>query len=123
MLANLWRYTNMVNKKNIAYCGLDCSKCDAMIATLNNDDILREKTAKLWTEVNGVEITKEMINCLGCCGVGVKTPFCDNLCEIRKCSMAKGYSNCGECILLGECETIKMIISSNNEALNNLSKK
>lgn len=35
-------------KKLIAYCGLDCEKCDAQIATLNNDDALREKVAKLW---------------------------------------------------------------------------
>ncbi len=27
----------------IAYCGLDCEKCDARIATLNNDNDLREK--------------------------------------------------------------------------------
>lgn len=31
----------------IAYCGLDCEKCDAFIATKNNDNLLREKTAKL----------------------------------------------------------------------------
>ncbi|MEG1806496.1 MAG: DUF3795 domain-containing protein, partial [Clostridia bacterium] len=28
-------------KKMIAYCGLDCEKCDAYIATINNDDALR----------------------------------------------------------------------------------
>ena len=27
--------------KFIAYCGLDCEKCEARIATINNDDILR----------------------------------------------------------------------------------
>ena len=50
----------------IAHCGLDCSKCDAYIATINNDDELRESVAKLWSELNGVEITPEMINCEGC---------------------------------------------------------
>ena len=39
----------------IAHCGLDCSKCDAYIATINNDDELRESVAKLWSELNGVE--------------------------------------------------------------------
>lgn len=34
-------------KKRIAYCGLDCEKCDARIATLNNDNSLRGKVAKL----------------------------------------------------------------------------
>ena len=37
-------------KKMIAYCGLDCEKCDAYIATINDDQKLRKKTAKLWAE-------------------------------------------------------------------------
>lgn len=56
----------------IAYCGLDCEKCDARMATLNNDNELREKTAKLWSELNGAEITAEMINCVGCRVDGVE---------------------------------------------------
>lgn len=27
----------------IAYCGLDCEKCDAYLATINDDQALREK--------------------------------------------------------------------------------
>lgn len=30
-------------KKMIAYCGLDCEKCDAYLATVNDDRELREK--------------------------------------------------------------------------------
>ena len=37
-------------KDMIGYCGLDCEKCDAYLATINNDQALREKTAKLWAE-------------------------------------------------------------------------
>ena len=44
----------------IGCCGLDCEKCDARIATLTNDNALREKTAALWTKLNGVPITPEM---------------------------------------------------------------
>ncbi len=41
----------------IAYCGLDCEKCDAYLATINNDPVvLREKTAKLWAELNNAPI-------------------------------------------------------------------
>jgi len=28
-------------KEYIAYCGLDCEKCEARTATVNNDDALR----------------------------------------------------------------------------------
>ena len=106
----------------IAYCGLDCEKCDAKIATVNNDDSLREKTARLWTDMNGVEITKDMINCMGCRSDGVKTPFCDRLCEIRKCAISNTYNNCGECVKLADCEKMKMILSNNHEAYENLMK-
>ena len=40
----------------IAYCGLDCEKCDAYLATINDDQALREKTAKLWAELNQAQI-------------------------------------------------------------------
>ena len=51
--------------KLIACCGLDCEKCDARIATLADDNALREKTAALWSKLNGAQITPEMINCTG----------------------------------------------------------
>ena len=104
----------------IACCGLDCEKCDARIATVNNDDALREKTARLWTEWNKVEITKDMINCVGCRADGVKTPFCDSLCEIRKCAMSKGFATCGVCGELAACGKVAMITANNEEARENL---
>ena len=58
----------------IGCCGLDCEKCDARIATLTNDNALREKTAALWTKLNGVTILPEMINCTGCRIEGTKRP-------------------------------------------------
>ncbi len=109
--------------KYIGYCGLDCRKCEAYIATINDDDNLRIKVAKLWSKLNNVEITKEMINCEGCRLDGKKTPFCDFLCEIRKCSLSKQFETCGNCNELNKCEKIKMIIDNNNEALNNLKRE
>ena len=73
----------------IGCCGLDCEKCDARIATLTNDNALREKTAALWTKLNGVTILPEMINCTGCRIEGAKTPFCDRLCPVHNCVREK----------------------------------
>ena len=56
----------------IGCCGLDCEACDARIATMTNDNSLREKTAALWTKLNGVPITPEMIRCTGCRAEGAK---------------------------------------------------
>ena len=50
-------------KQLIACCGLDCENCDARIATINNDDKLREETARKWSLMNNTsEITPETIN-------------------------------------------------------------
>ena len=73
----------------IGCCGLDCEKCDARIAALTNDNALREKTAVLWTKLNGVTILPEMINCTGCRIEGAKTPFCDKLCPVHNCVREK----------------------------------
>ncbi len=48
-------------KNMIGYCGLDCEKCDAYLATIYDDNALREKTAK-----NNAPILPEHINCDGC---------------------------------------------------------
>jgi len=106
--------------KFIAYCGLDCSKCEARIATINNDDNLRKKVAKEWSEMNQVEILPSMINCEGCRLDGVKSVFCDRLCEIKKCASNNKFDTCGDCKELLNCGTIKMIIDHNDNALNNL---
>ena len=103
-----------------AFCGLNCEKCDAFIATQNNDNALREKTAKLWSELNNVLILPEHINCDGCRVNGRKTIFCDKLCPIRQCAMQKGVETCGECPEMEQCPKIAMVHANNTEAKNNL---
>jgi hypothetical protein len=110
---------NRVNEY-IAYCGLNCETCEAHIATVNNDNDLRIKVAKEWSELNGVEITPEMINCTGCRIDGVKTPFCDSLCPIRQCALSKDIETCGDCSEMDTCDKIQMITGNNEEALKRL---
>ena len=107
-------------KKMMGCCGLDCEKCDAYLATLHNDQALREKTAQKWSALNGVTILPEQINCAGCRADGVKTVFCERLCAVRQCVVKKGLSICGECAELEKCPTVGKIISHNPDALKNL---
>lgn len=109
--------------KLIACCGLDCEKCDAYIATKNNDDALREKTAKLWSEMNNAPITAKMINCDGCRTDGVKTPYCGTMCEIRKCAVKNGFDTCAGCPDMNNCETVGEILKTAPDAAENLKKK
>ena len=104
----------------IAYCGLDCEKCDAYLATINNDQALRAKTAKLWAELNNAPILPEHINCEGCRVDGIKTVYCDNLCNIRQCALKKCVTTCGNCPDLAKCQIVEVITSNNPDALKNL---
>ena len=107
-------------KDMIGYCGLNCEKCDAYIATVNDDQALREKTAKLWSELNHAPILPEHINCEGCRMNGAKTVFCDSLCVIRKRAINKGVATCGDCFELETCTMVGAILKNDPSALKNL---
>ena len=86
----------------MAICGLDCGSCAAFIATKNNDNKLRKKTAKEWTERyrkgkrNRPPVKPTDINCKGCLSDGPIYLYCRQ-CKIRKCGFEKGITNCKEC--------------------------
>ena len=109
-------------REMIAYCGLDCEKCDAYLATINDDQELRKKTAKLWTELNNAPILPEHINCQGCRVEGIKTVFCSSMCDIRQCALKKSVATCSDCSALESCPTVGIILENNPSALNNLKK-
>lgn len=106
----------------IGCCGLNCEKCDAYIATIHDDQALREKTAKLWAKLNNAPILPEHINCEGCRANGAKTVFCAHMCEIRKCVLKKGVFTCGDCPELKTCPTARAVFENNPSALENLKK-
>jgi len=81
----------------IAYCGLDCSKCGAFLATQANDDALRAKTSEEWSKAFGADIDPKDINCTGCTSDGLKFHYCANICEIRKCAHGRKVGTCAEC--------------------------
>lgn len=35
-----------MKEQDLAFCGLNCNKCPVLIATANNDDMLRQKPQK-----------------------------------------------------------------------------
>lgn len=100
--------------KFTAYCGLNCESCEARLATVYNDYELRKKVAVKWSKLNQVEILPEMINCEGCRMDGVKTPFCDSLCEIRKCAIKNNMETCRSCGEMSSCTKFKMISDTND---------
>ena len=106
----------------IGCCGLDCEVCDARIATITNDNALREKTAVLWTRLNGTPVLPEMINCTGCRMEGAKTPFCDKLCPVHSCVREKRLDTCADCENMDGCQTLGCIAANSPFVLENLRK-
>jgi len=106
-------------KKLISCCGLNCETCDARIATIKNDDILRKATADKWSAGFNAPITPEMINCTGCREEGVKFGYCE-MCEIKKCVKTKGFNTCGECEEMNTCTIVAGVHKSVPEAITNL---
>ncbi len=82
----------------IAFCGIDCGECKALIATQKNDDVMRKTVAEEWSKAFGHEIDPSNINCVGCLKRdGPHIDYC-NVCEIRKCGVEKEAENCAHCI-------------------------
>lgn len=80
-------------------CGLECNTCGAFIATKNNNNDLKKKTAKEWTERYKIDppLESKDINCLGCLSQdGPLYRHCF-VCEVRKCGLSKGIKDCKEC--------------------------
>jgi len=70
----------------IAYCCMECDKCDVYIATQKKDDQLRAKVAKEW------KMKAEELYCDGC--KSNRTPF---NCEAKKCAISKSLPTCAHC--------------------------
>ena len=83
--------------KTIAFCGLSCAECPTFIATRNDDDEARVKTAAMYADKFGFDLKPEEINCDGCHSEsGNLISYC-RTCAIRKCGQNKGIDNCTAC--------------------------
>lgn len=77
----------------VAYCCLECDKCDVYIATKNNDDELRAKVAKQW------KMDAEKLYCEGC-----KSENALFNCDAKKCAIARGLPTCAHCDDFPSCD-------------------
>ncbi len=99
----------------IAYCGLDCSKCEGYLATQADSDSKRAEVAQKWSILYHAEIRPNQINCDGCKSMERKFFHCENTCGIRKCCISKGVDNCAVCDEYA-CETLAGFIKLAPEA-------
>jgi hypothetical protein len=88
-------------------CGLDCRQCPGYIALKTNDNFLREKTAKEWSEKFGHDFKPSDINCVGCTiadSEGTHCGYCQ-ICAVRNCALEKKIANCNACSDFADCKS------------------
>lgn len=107
--------------KMIAFCGLVCTECPAFLATMNDSDEERKKTAETWSKQFGFDLKPEDINCRGCLEVGEDIFGHCKVCEIRKCGQEKELENCAHCDEYG-CDKLANFIAAIPHAKDNLDK-
>ncbi|UCD96880.1 MAG: DUF3795 domain-containing protein [Candidatus Bathyarchaeota archaeon] len=78
-------------KRLVAYCGITCSDCQALLATRENDDVKRKQIADEW------DMKPEDVNCVGC--TDPAGPHIDywETCSIRTCGSTKKVETCASC--------------------------
>ncbi len=84
------------DKDRIAYCGVNCSTCPAYVATQKQQEKVRVKIAKLWSDKDHTYEASE-ITCKGCHEPwGQKFRHCQE-CAVRACARKRLYATCAEC--------------------------
>ena len=108
-----------IMEKMISYCGLNCTECPAFLATQNDDDDIRKKTAEQWSKQYNCEMKPEDINCDGCVSASDRHIGHWEECEMRKCGQEKNVKNCAYCDDFA-CEKLNEFFKAVPDAKTNL---
>ncbi|MDD5500848.1 MAG: DUF3795 domain-containing protein [Candidatus Omnitrophica bacterium] len=98
-----------MKKHNSGFCGLNCETCPILIATKNDDDQLRIKALKEYSNLYGEllgehRVKQEDMNCGGCQSESV---FIGCLtCPVRKCCREKEFATCANCSNYDTCKVL-----------------
>ena len=91
----------------IAFCGLNCSACEAYLATQANDRDAQERLVAKWkVEFNAPDMTIESVTCDGCLAFNGRLGGYCLQCPIRACGVERKVANCAYCADYGACEKL-----------------
>lgn len=88
----------------IAKCGLDCSQCEAYLATQDHDIQVLTSMSEQANQQFGMTLTWEDSQCDGCMSGGRQIGYCGQ-CKVRMCAIEHDVENCAYCPEYG-CATI-----------------
>jgi hypothetical protein len=91
----------------IAFCGLDCAKCEAYLATQANDRAAQERVLAKWRqEFNAPDMPFAAVICDGCTGLNGRLGGYCSQCPIRACGVERKVTNCAYCADYATCEKL-----------------
>jgi hypothetical protein len=102
----------------IAYCGLDCNKCDAFKATQANNLEFKRLIAERWTRELKIKFEPEDIECDGCKSSRLSA-WCLRVCKVRPCAEVRGVKTCAHCSDY-RCQVLDRFLSDEPIARTNL---
>ncbi len=103
----------------IAVCGLNCSQCEAYLATQANDEAARERVAIKWQQLyNAPGLTAAYVTCDGCVAFGGRQGGHCAECEIRACGSVHQIPNCAHCREFDTCQKLAGFLNFVPEARN-----
>lgn len=108
----------------LGYCGLNCEGCPVLIATVNDDNALRQATAKAWSQLYAGFLKDELktqdMNCSGCQSENERLFVGCRDCPIRGCCGEKGFSSCALCAEYETCGMLIGFFTQHQQAKDNL---
>jgi hypothetical protein len=91
----------------IAFCGLDCTTCEAYLATQANDEAAKERVAARWRkEYNNSAIDAAYVTCDGCTDLQGRPGGHCLECDMRACGIEHQVANCAHCGEYEGCEKL-----------------
>lgn len=82
-------------KESLCYCGHDCARCLTYLATIHDDESLRERAQKFYSETFGLEIPLDRVVCHG--GRSEHPFYLCAECPFAKCCNNRGIASCTDC--------------------------
>ena len=113
-----------LRREDFSYCGVDCSSCDVLRATVHGDRQARTRAAKLFGKTAqehwGMKTLDPMILDCGGCRVTKVQHKGHGRCPIRPCARKRGLSSCGLCPEWRKCERLSGVFADEPRARSNL---
>ena len=87
-------------------CGIDCSTCEAWVATQAGDAAAQRRIIEQWrVQFHSPEMPYEAAVCDGCAGSGRLGGY-TSMCPVRACARQRQQPTCAHCPEYATCPTL-----------------